>query len=375
MKSRPLQTLFSASSGGAEIKPLTGVRGVAAFIVMIYHYCNYVAFPQFHPDFLSKGYLCVDLFFVLSGFVLALRYGEKLADRPSASAYGTFIEARIARIYPAYIFISILYYAKWVFNISGSNTAAYRSVDFVANILLIQGWGFPVRSLVPDAWSVSVEFFPYIIFPVLAAITLGKRLAPALLVGLCALGVLDAIVLSGSGVSGPLDVVGRGPPIFPLLRCLAGFSLGLLTFRVVNGREVRTLLSASGATAVALGLLCLSLWLDRSDVFTVCLFPVLVACLYFNARLPKALFGNRLIHHLGDISFSMYLLHPFFIGVAGHFAMKYAPRFGHRADLVFIALGVGATWAASYVAYRLVELPGRRLLRALGPERRAATMA
>jgi peptidoglycan/LPS O-acetylase OafA/YrhL len=151
--------LFAPPSLRGENKPLTGIRGMAALLVMLYHYATAATFPVFHLVELRKGYLGVDLFFVLSGFVLALRYGDRFRTALSRNDYAAFLQARFARLYPAYIVITLLYYAKWVFNISGTNTTPYRLQDILANALFVQSWGFPVRPIVSDSWSVSVECF------------------------------------------------------------------------------------------------------------------------------------------------------------------------------------------------------------------------
>ena len=70
---------------------------------------------------------------------------------------------------------------------------------------------------------------------------------------------------------------------------------------------------------IALTLMATALAVDKTDVVTVLVFPVMVACLYYGGKFNAFLFGNKVIHHLGEISYSLYLLHPFVLGVAGHY--------------------------------------------------------
>src|ERR1700685_1244853 len=92
----------------AEIRSLTGVRGVAALIIVIYHY------GKFRLDHFSDvwhvppGYLPVALFFMLSGFVIGYVYRDSLHPE-SSSSYRIFLIKRFARLYPAYIVISAFY--------------------------------------------------------------------------------------------------------------------------------------------------------------------------------------------------------------------------------------------------------------------------
>ena len=342
-----------------EIRPLTGIRGAAAFLVMLYHYATYPAFADLHWSSLHKGYLCVDLFFVLSGFVLALRYGERFHHAPSWATYGAFLSARTARLYPAYFLLLLLYYAKWVVNISGTNTEPYTSHDILANLLFVQSWGvFPVRTIIGDLWSVSVEVIAYLLLPLLLVIALEKTTRVAVVLALAATGALVFIAYTGHGVSGPLDDIGGFAP----LRCLAEFSLGLIAFRATRILACEKALSTAAMPGIALTLMATALAVDKTDVVTVLVFPVMVACLYYGGKFNAFLFGNKVIHHLGEISYSLYLLHPFVLGVAGHYEGVAAARLGFSAPRLFALLGVGITWLAAFFVYRFVEVPGRRFL-------------
>lgn len=327
---------------------------------MLYHFEGYSAFNGSGMPSIHKAYLCVDLFFVLSGFILALSYGERFNKNASWENYGAFLKARIARVYPAYFVITFLYYAKWVLNVSGTNKEAFRLQDVIANGLLVQGWGFPVRWIVSDGWSVSVELFAYLIFPILLVIAIGRNSAAAVALVAASMTVLIFVGHTGHGASGPLDVVQSNNSVLPLLRCLADFSLGLVMFRLACAPSWQGFLSSEYTISFVLILLCASLFVDQTDVFTVSVISLLIGCLYYNGKIGVALFGNGIIHHLGKISYSLYLLHPFFIGVAGHYKDVAAARFGLSAPLTFIVLGITATWVASYLSYRFIEVPARR---------------
>lgn len=102
-----------------EIRALTGVRGVAALLVVIYHWAmpympqGSVAFRLF-----GRGYLFVDLFFVLSGFMMALNYGHLFENHVRWPAIRFFFLRRFARVYPLYFVVML---ALIVFQV-----AAYR---------------------------------------------------------------------------------------------------------------------------------------------------------------------------------------------------------------------------------------------------------
>ena len=94
-------TIRRSTQTGQDVPALTGVRGVAAVLVAVYHYFLPLM-PQgsvTHRLF-GRGYLYVDLFFVLSGYVMALTYGSMFSTRIRGKALGSFFWKRLARVYP-----------------------------------------------------------------------------------------------------------------------------------------------------------------------------------------------------------------------------------------------------------------------------------
>src|SRR5438270_9371433 len=98
-----------------QLASLTPLRGIAALWVVIFHFCWY--FPAVHPERYTgavyKGYLAVDMFFVLSGFVITHVYKEGFARRVTSRHYRDFLKARVARIYPLHITVLLLFVATW----------------------------------------------------------------------------------------------------------------------------------------------------------------------------------------------------------------------------------------------------------------------
>src|ERR1700674_5887975 len=216
----------------ADIRSLTGVRGVAAVIIVVYHY------GKFRLDMSSDatvwtvphGYLPVDMFFMLSGFVIGYVYKDAFASESWTdfwANYKTFMIKRFARLYPAYIVIAAFYALKIAAGLTGEETfARFNGFDILGNILMLVGWGLHIYPLIGVSWASSAELGSYIAAPVLMKYTLQKSVGWCLTgVALCLLGIY-LISLSGQGASGPLDVVDRSSPL-PLLRAIVGFTLGL----------------------------------------------------------------------------------------------------------------------------------------------------
>jgi peptidoglycan/LPS O-acetylase OafA/YrhL len=345
----------------ADIRALTGIRGVAAAIIVVYHFGEVqltgggtVAFYR-----IPHGYLPVDLFFMLSGYVMALTYRDAFGSGHLRN-YATFMLKRVARLYPAYIAIGLLYIAKIVAGLSGTDTLSMFSLsDIAGNLLMLTGWGLHIQPLMGVSWAASAEMGSYLLLPLLLPLTIWRG---PLLCGLTVLAALLAIVavgLSGRGSGGPLDVV-NGNSFYPLLRAIAGFTLGLAIFRMADTLDRLSALAQDVLLGVILiAILAIEIW-AASDWLFYLLFIPLVAVLSRDGRLAMALFGNALVYRLGIISYSIYLIHPLFVS----FAVRVWRHFGQTeaAYLAGSAVCFLAIWLLSELSYRLVEMPGRKAI-------------
>jgi peptidoglycan/LPS O-acetylase OafA/YrhL len=340
-----------------EIKPLTGIRGVAAFLVMLYHMHFVSAFSGFYPFFIRKAYLSVDLFFILSGFVLALRYGKDFVNGLETVKLGNFMRHRFGRIYPAYLVISILDYARSMVH----HSISFTGYDIWANFLLIQSWGIGASSISGNSWSISTEILAYFLFPILIYGVIGRRPVGVAALTVFSIAGIFAVAWSHLGISGPLDVIEKSSPL-PLLRCLAEFCLGVVAYKVSQHPICKRILSPDTAIVSVLFGIAALLWIRDSDVAVVLLMVFLIVCLSYSGRVSAALFGNRLTYHLGVISYSLYLVHPMFRGIAGSLAI-FARNHGLPAPAgLFVLLAIALSWGAASLSQRFIEVPGRHLV-------------
>jgi len=147
----------------AEIKSFTGLRGAAALFVATYHLLyGMVSDPTKHDlgiIFLRHGYLSVDLFFVLSGYVMALTYAKLFAPAFDRHAVIDFLGRRIGRVYPAYITVTVVVALDRM--ASTPWHGAESTMALISNALMVQSWGFSY-SIVGPSWSVSTEFAAYL---------------------------------------------------------------------------------------------------------------------------------------------------------------------------------------------------------------------
>lgn len=346
----------------AEIRALTGVRGVGAALIVVYHFGKIRLDWQHEVWPIPHGYMAVDLFFMLSGFVIGLGYRNAFSQNFSTN-YTAFLIKRVARLYPAYIVISILYFLKLAFYLAGEETLARFGVfDVIGNLLMLGGWGLHIYPLIGVAWAASAELGSYILLPVLMFGTLQRGILGWSACVLLAAVAIYAIDASGLGYSGPLDVV-ETTSFYPLLRAIAGFTFGLAIYRYADKLDDLSARSQDAMLLATLVAIVVAAFATKNDFPVYLLLIPLIALLSRDSPLALKLFGNKLVYHLGVISYSIYLLHPLFIRFTAlssrHFG---ATEFAYTmCALVAFAL----IWGLSYLSYLIVEIPGRNWITSL----------
>jgi peptidoglycan/LPS O-acetylase OafA/YrhL len=350
-----------------DIRALTGVRGVAAAIIVVYHYGDVQLATGGTASYfrIPYGYLIVDLFFMLSGYVMALTYREAFSHL-TGKAFATFLLKRVARLYPAYFVVGLFYLVKIAAGLSGDKLDMYSAWDWTGNLLMMTGWGLYIHPVIGVAWAASAEMGSYLLLPILMAFTLRKNTLVAGLAVLAAFVAIYAVSVSGRGSGGSLDVV-NGNSFYPLLRAVAGFTLGLAIFRF-SGVVDRLSMAVQDTLilAILIGIVAVVM-LSPTDLPLYVLFIPLVALLSRDGRLALVLFGNAPVYRLGVISYSIYLIHPLFVS----FAVRTWRHFGQQ-EVVYIAAAAvcfAVIWLLSELCYRMVEMPGRKAVVAwFGPK-------
>ena len=345
-----------------EIRAMTGVRGVAAVFVMIYHLeLNRISAEGPFSIFLNHGYLSVDLFFVLSGFVLAHVYGPPVVS--GTYRFSEFLWHRIARIYPLYIVLTVAFLALALIK---SQAAEFSPEVLISNFVLLQSLGnWP--SIDPPAWSVSAEMVAYLLFPLIALLCLKSGRTTAILAGFAACLAILVMTLAASWhyigtpiAKGPLDII-VSP--FTLIRCLAGFTIGQLLWRVHADPRVVSVASRTPVQAVVAILTLAALTQQDSDLVDYLMIVVLILCLSTDRGVLADFFASPPLHFLGVVSFAIYLTHYRAFGVWGLAERVFGafdPMIRNTAATVVTALVV---IAVSWLLHIMVEKPCRRWMR------------
>lgn len=365
-----------------SIPALTGLRFIAAIWVVVFHIRGslYTEFPWLSSiaPVLNYGSLGVDLFYVLSGFVIALSYTENLGRRWRSSASGRFIWARLARIWPAYA-VTLMVAAVWHGALLGSGrdpvpVEDYSAASFVRQLTLVVVWTEPDTDRLTwngPAWSVSVEWLAYLFFPLLAL----------LLFRLARLASLRVLLVLLVGSLSPLIVLGAAfghqyAPYFWMIRIASGFLAGALLLLIVRRLRV-TMTSRRESTASALALLSIAAFvvgcyvLDATGrahltpALMVLVVPLIGGLALGRSHVVRFLASKPLVLG-GSISYSVYLVHMLVIEPYW-FALSWVPGFvvGTVASKIVLVLLPVLSCLVGWMLWRWVEEPSRRFMLAL----------
>lgn len=360
----------------AQLPALTSLRGIAALWVVLYHY-SVQCFPNLdatqYTHLIHKGYLAVDMFFMLSGFVMTHVYHRAFSDSVSHH-YRSFIVARIARVYPLHLLVLLLFVTTAIVAHFAAGASLIRLDDiplrgsesvaaFVANLFMLQGLNAGQLSWNYPAWSISVEFVAYLLFPFALPAIWGASDRVKIFIALCLLVALTVLAFLSKGNFDQWD----GP--ITLLRCLPEFILGTLLYCVFRAAPHNSWFSHDAVALLVAAAIVISLQVDGPDLLITCLFGALVLIAVLNKGAFSEWAQAAPLLWLGDVSYSLYLLHGFVQFAAGKLLTRFDIQ--NHADLstdrsfVLMALMIGVCLLAAHFTYFGIEIGSRRYLRNL----------
>jgi len=349
-----------------KISDLTGLRGLAAFWVFAYHAIPLTA--QLDPSWTwplrsvaTAGYLGVDLFFALSGFVISYNYAGAGLHR-SATLYGQFIWKRIARIYPAHL-AALLFFAAGLSMYPANFDLSLMGL--VKSLTMTQAWAFPAHQVWnPVAWSVSCEWAAYLLFPLIALAA--RRLPP----WAAAVGIVCAYAALYVAYRGPWE---SAPYSFGLQRVAASFTAGVLVYEIWRRRDAPlNIIGWFAIVAMIVGASLLDLkmnWAASAAKLPILGSIVVYALACATGSLARAF---KRFEYAGCISYSFYLVHWVPLALAQSLLSSSG---GDRDPLsVYAALGFSLLTAVAMADffYRYIEEPARRWLMQAMTTREAA---
>jgi peptidoglycan/LPS O-acetylase OafA/YrhL len=334
----------------ASLPGLTGLRGIGAIWVVVFH-----AQYGLHLPIADAGYLGVDLFFTLSGFVLSHAYPDM---RWNWSSYRTFLQARFARIFPmnwaalGLVALILVVYPK----VYEEMPQRFEWGGLISSTLLVQNWGLgrPEPWNVP-AWTLSTEWLVSIAFPVflIAARRVSRPMSAAFLCIGC-LGMFTVFLMLTHNPDP--NVTSRAG----VVRTVCEFLAGCLLYRIY----VTSVRVSAAAALVSAALILAGLTVPGLTMLAVCGFPLLILLAAQPSSVVAKTLSTRAMVFLGEISFSIYLLHWILLQISNRLAAALHIQ-GTAAFLWFCGF-LALVIALSTATYHLVEVPARRRLR--GPK-------
>ncbi|PLR09225.1 acyltransferase [Caulobacter flavus] len=355
-----------APAAPAQIPALTSLRFILAVGVVVFHYqVTMLASGQAPIALIERARLGVDVFFILSGFVLAHVYGRQICE--GRYSHRAFLIARLARIYPAHL--AVLLGMGLIASIAlalgqAFDQRVYTPSGWLAHLAMIHAWipVVPPSEWNGPSWSISAEWAAYLAFPLFAFIGLRNGRNPLLTIAVAAVvfAACDAFYRwrYGQIITGADSVLGvvRIPGEF-----LYGLALQQISQRLAVTRRAAIALSLA-ATLLVLSLMHASA--DERIIVAASGLLVLSLALLSQNEADGPL-GHPLALLAGEASYAIYLVHmPLLVVWKNAVALLAGTDSSYRMALWEAAVLLPITLVVGLLLHLLWEAPARRWVRA-----------
>lgn len=366
--------------------PLDSVRGIAALCVVVHHFVISQPLASVLPNkawidfaFFHNAWLFVDLFFVLSGIVISMSYVQ--------GSFGTFefreyIVRRLARIYPLHI-VTLLAFLSFrmmklglvgagLIHFAPSEMAVNNGYSFFLNVLLLHAVGFvDYLSWNGPSWSISAEFYTYLVFG--GVVIFAQRLRDVRII------FVMSLLLSVTSLAFILLVLRQYALDFHtygIARCILSFFLGVLALKAVASvpTAVRPSVQSMwqiGSAIAAVAIVCVvGIWPMLSFVAPPVFAVLLGSLMAFPGRRLPSLLSVKPLVWLGKRSYSIYMVHALVLVLIEYFSRGVGVRtfpmidqFGPGMAASLLLSGyVVAVLVLSNLTYANIEIPGSKAI-------------
>ncbi|SOD91821.1 acyltransferase family protein [Spirosoma fluviale] len=359
---------------------LDGFRGIFALIVAIYHFKPGPGYLG-HLRLIENGWFFVDFFFVLSGFVILYNY-------PAIKTYAQqkdFVIKRLLRLYPLHIamlFVFLFFEGlKYLLYSSGHfNNPPFKDenlASFIANVFMVQSYGLPIESLKhlswnTPSWSISAEFFSYIIFCAVIPLIINSNKVQRILVFVSLTLVSLALLYIVNNGSLSLKIGAH----FGIFRCSYSFFLGCVVCelythiyqryeRVLSQRVVGVYFSVLEILIVSITLFAVSYLPHEQSYIAPLLFFVCIFVFSFELGYLSKLLTNNLIQQLGKLSYSIYMVNAF-VTILFEIVLLRIVKINNPIvyDLMIFPYLISIIFCAS-LSYKYFEIKGKAVMQRL----------
>lgn len=354
--SAPVETVKKA-----EVTQLTGLRALAAWSVVLFH-SGYMLQPLSNSIFrlTRAGYLGVDVFFVLSGFVIAYNYMDG-SRRSGGKGWREFFWMRFARLYPVHLFtllVSLLLYltVRMAALHTVKDFSGWTARTFIANVFMVHAWlPHPHDSWNNASWSISCEWFAYLLFPLIVYAGV-RRISPRM-----------GLVIASLAATAPALIlwIKNDVPFFNLIEVSFEFAAGCLIYVSFKSLRGNTAVRYAAGGLVLAGTLMLmalhDLKIGVGARWAVSLFPLLVMYIAVSTGVVRRILCSRLLVYWGKASYSLYMTHNLTL-----WSLKYfLPNHDSVADAARYVIYLLTIAVVAMLTYHFVEEPARKALRAV----------
>ncbi|WP_296167483.1 acyltransferase [uncultured Brevundimonas sp.] len=361
----------STANTDEDFPALTSLRGLAALGVVLFHIdvCLFyremgTLLPKAASGLIANGYLWVDFFFILSGFVIHHAYRDRLASGPRWRSTVDYYRARFFRIYPLHLILTgVLVLTVVVAGAlapglkDGSWDAFFKPSALLANLLMFHAMT-PGAGLTWNivSWSIAAEWWVYAVAPLLIPLLAGGGTkASWACMGLGCVILVSLYILIGRDT---LDITYD----WGVIRGLGGFLIGLGLYRISDAVQRQPGWMADAIAAMALLGLGWVMQTDANDLLAIAPFVLLVLVGTCREGLFHKFLRQRIPIYLGRISYSIYLVHGLVFMLFWFGAPALGLTFRHPAAAWGFALVFGGlTIGLAALTYRYIEQPGQRL--------------
>lgn len=370
-------------NGVENIPNLTPLRGFAAMAVVLFHFNEILVLfvTQEQTMLLRKCYLMVDLFFIMSGFIMLHVYGASFTNSIQKNTFWAFIKARFARLYPLHVFTLVASVVLFYTVSNATDPISSRIFNpnaIVTNLLMLHACGIhDIFTWNVPAWSISAEWWAYMLFPFLALLLAKNKRLGTIIIGVMVVILYCAIVYflprinpfvpTIPNLNHDLDVTYD----YGYLRGIAGFMMGMLTYVAYSKEKIVHLFTGDTIALVTILVLLVSMHFGWNDLVYIPLFVFLVLCFSSNEGKLALLCAQKPLQYLGDISYSIYMVHGLMLFFAGDFYLKLVGitfKEGEMRQIPFLSglwsslLFLGLVIGISSITYYGIEKPCRKWL-------------
>lgn len=372
---------------------LTSLRGIAAILVTTLHFHFFLGpvLPYDNSAGIDKLYLMVDLFFILSGFIMCYVYEDNFKISINKKKYKNFMVARLARIYPLHIFTLLAEVSIFLFLILVSRLEflplpsqnRYNLDAIPTNLVFMHTMGFhDFVSWNSPSWSLGAEWWAYLLFPFLFVAF--KRLkyknwfvgfAFAIVGWICIEFVLAGMEpfmhFPADSNKKSLDVIWH----FGTIRGIIGFIAGMAIWQMYTSSKFMSFFGNGWVLIVIVILAGLSMQMKWYDTVTVILFSMVILSSAYGSKNINKFYAVKILRNLGDWSFSIYLWHMVLINlILVYFVMqKETPvktfllrPFKEEKPMVIILVLLAfliVTSIVGWLSFKFIETPSRKWIK------------